>query len=82
MTDNIDRDSTELETIPSGPDPGEFSAIWRKFWEEKIALYEQKIAEMKAAAQLADQILNSVDTSDSSVSHVPPPRSAGPPSRK
>jgi dihydropteroate synthase len=40
------------------------------------------VAEMKAAAQLADQILNSVGTSDSSVSHVPPPRSAGPVSRK
>ena len=40
------------------------------------------VAEMKAAAQLADQIINSVGTSDSSVSHVPPPRSAGPPSRK
>ncbi len=40
------------------------------------------VAEMKAAAQLADQILNSAGTSDSSVSHVPPPRSAGPVSRK
>jgi dihydropteroate synthase len=40
------------------------------------------VAEMKAAAQLADQILNSVDTSDSSVSPAPPPRSAGPAFRK
>jgi dihydropteroate synthase len=40
------------------------------------------VAEMKAAAQLADQILNSVDISDSSASPAPPPRSAGPVSRK
>src|SRR5260370_13785665 len=40
------------------------------------------VAEMKAAAQLADQILNSVGTLDSSVSHAAPQRSAGPQSRK
>jgi dihydropteroate synthase len=40
------------------------------------------VAEMKAAAQLADQVLNSVGTSDSSASHVPPLRSSGPASRK
>jgi hypothetical protein len=50
VTDNTDRKSTELETIPSGPDPSEFSAIWRKIWQEKIALLEQKITELKAAA--------------------------------
>jgi hypothetical protein len=50
MTDNIDRDPTELETIPSDPDPGEFSAIWRKSCEKKIALLEQEIAEIEAAA--------------------------------
>jgi dihydropteroate synthase len=40
------------------------------------------ITEMKAAAQLADQILNSVDTSGSNESPALPPRSAGPVSRK
>lgn len=37
---------------------------------------------MKLAAQVADQILNSAGTSDSSASHVGPPRSGGSPFRR
>lgn len=40
------------------------------------------VAEMKAVAELADQIVNFVGTLDSSASRVPPPRSGGSPSRR
>jgi dihydropteroate synthase len=40
------------------------------------------VAGMKLAAQVADQILNSAGTSDSSASHVGPPRSGGSPFRR
>jgi dihydropteroate synthase len=40
------------------------------------------VAEMKAAVQVADQILNVVGTLDSSASRVAPPRSGGSASRK
>ena len=40
------------------------------------------VAAMKLVAQVADQILNSAGTSDSSESHVGPPRSGGSPFRR
>jgi dihydropteroate synthase len=40
------------------------------------------VAETKAVAQLADQIVSLADTSDNSASRVPPPRSGGFPSRR
>ena len=40
------------------------------------------VAAMKLAAQVADQILNSAGTSDSSASHAGPPRSGGSPFRR
>jgi dihydropteroate synthase len=40
------------------------------------------VAEMKVVGEVADQILNSAGTSDSSASHAGPPRSAGSRSRK